>query len=94
MKKIPIIALVLVTGLVMALHAQTALGPDKVPRISIEELKQQIDNPDFIIIDVRASHDWADSTTKIKGSIREDPSGAASWIAKYPPNKTVVLYCS
>ena len=94
MKKIPIIALLLVTGFVMALHAQTALSPDKAPRISIEDLKQQIDNPDFIVIDVRAPHDWADSATKVKGSIREDPSRAASWITKYPPNKTIVLYCS
>jgi hypothetical protein len=77
MKKIPIIALVLLTGLVMALHAQTALSPDSVPRMSIEELKQQIDKPNLAFIDVRTSHDWEDSTTKIKGSIREDGSKAA-----------------
>ena len=94
MKKMPIIALLFVAGFVMALYAQTALNPDKVPRISIEDLKQQIDNPNFIIIDVRSSDEWADSTTKVKGSIREDPSKAASWITKYPPNKTIVLYCS
>jgi rhodanese-related sulfurtransferase len=94
MKRILIIALALVTGSVMTLHAQTALTPDSVSRMTIEELKQQMDNPNLAVIDVRTSHDWEDSTTKIKGSIREDASKTASWIAKYPPNKTLVFYCS
>jgi rhodanese-related sulfurtransferase len=85
---------VLVAGLAMALHAQTALSPDNVPRMSIEELKRQIDNPNLAIIDVRTSKDWEDSTTKIKGSVREDGSKAATWIAKYPPDKILVFYCA
>ncbi len=93
-RKIPIIALALVTGFVMTLYAQTTLSPDKVPRMSIEELNQQINNPNLIIIDVRTSHDWEDSTMKIKGSIREDASKAATWMAKYPPDKTLVFYCA
>ena len=93
MKKISVIALLLVAVLVTALHAEKALTPDNVPRMSIEELKAQMDSPNLIIIDVRASHDWEGSTTKIKGAIREDASKAASWIAKYPPNKTLVFYC-
>ncbi len=89
-----IITLVLVLGLVTPLHAQKALTPDNVPRMSIEELKQQVDNSNLTVIDVRTSHDWEDSTTKIKGSIREDASKATTWMAKYPPNKTFVFYCA
>jgi rhodanese-related sulfurtransferase len=94
MKKIVIIALALITGFAMTLYAQGAPTPDTVPRMSIEELKQQIANPNLIIVDVRSSHDWEESATKIKGSIREDASNTINWIAKYPPNKTIVFYCA
>jgi rhodanese-related sulfurtransferase len=94
MKKLLILTLALITGFAMTLHAQATLTPDKIPLMSIEELKRQIDNPDFMIVDVRSSHDWEDSTTKIKGSIREDASNTTNWIAKYPPNKTIVFYCA
>jgi hypothetical protein len=94
MKKIPVIVLVLVATLAMTLYAQTTPGPDKVPLMSIDELKGKIDSPDIVIIDVRSSHDWDDSTTKIKGAVREDASKVAAWMAKYPPNKTLVFYCA
>ncbi len=94
MKKILIIASVLVMGLAMALHAQTVLTPDNVPRMGIEELKQQMDNPNLTIIDVRKPGDWADATTKIKGSIREDPPTVTTWMAKYPIDRTLVFYCA
>jgi rhodanese-related sulfurtransferase len=94
MKRIAVIVLALLAGSVMTLHAQSALTPESVPRMPIEELKRQMNNPDVVIIDVRIAHDWDGSTAKIKGSIREDASKAASWMAKYPPNKTIVLYCA
>jgi len=94
MKQIVIIASILVMGLVVPLHAQTVVTPDSVPRMCIEELKQQMDNPNLTIIDVRKSNDWADATTKIKGSIREDPPTVTTWMTKYPENKTLVFYCA
>jgi hypothetical protein len=94
MKKMTIIMLMLVTGAAMTLHAQIALSPDKVPRMSIEELRQHIGDPNFAIVDVRASHDWDDSKVKIKGSIREDGSKVTNWMAKYPPTRTLVFYCA
>jgi hypothetical protein len=72
----------------------TASGPQDVPRMTKEELKAQLSNPDFVIIDVRAAHDWQDSNTKIKGAARQDPYKLGSWIDKYPQNKTIVLYCA
>jgi hypothetical protein len=94
MKRILFISLLFVVCLTMTLHAQTGLSPDKVPRMTIQELKQQMDNPNLIIIDVRSSHDWEDSTMKIKGSVREEASKVATWISKYPPTKTIVLHCA
>jgi rhodanese-related sulfurtransferase len=94
MKTIPIIALMLIAGLVTSLHALTALTAENVPRITTEALRQQLNSPDMVIIDVRTPHDWQVSATKIKGSVREDASTVAAWIAKYSPNKTLIFYCT
>jgi rhodanese-related sulfurtransferase len=94
MQKARLIALALIAGLLITLNAQALLTPDDVPRMSIEELKQQMGSPNLVIIDVRTPHDWEDSKGKIKGSIREEPSETDSWISKYPPDKTLVFYCA
>ncbi|MCI4624904.1 MAG: rhodanese-like domain-containing protein [Candidatus Magnetoovum sp. WYHC-5] len=64
---------------------------DGVPRMSIEDLKQNIENPEFIIIDVNRD---AVSKVKIKGAIKEQPLKFGAWISKYPKDKTLVLYCT
>ena len=67
----------------------------KVPRITKEEVKSMIGNPDLIILDVRAAQDWKDSEWKIQSAVREDRRGEAStWMDKYPKDKTLVLYCA
>ena len=73
--------------------ADTALTPANVQKISIDALKAQLGNPDWIILDVRTAHDWDDSKTKIKGAIRADFHNPAPWIDKYPKDKTIVFYC-
>jgi hypothetical protein len=87
--------ILLLSGLIQtALSAEAASGPENVPRMTIEQLKAQMDNSDFVIIDVRSDHDWQDSNTKIKGAVRENPSKLDSWINNYPKDKTIVLYCA
>jgi len=94
MRKTWLITLALVAGLAITLNAQALVTPDNVPRMSIEELKQQMGSPNLIIIDVRTSHDWEESKAKIKGAIREEPSETDSWMSKYPSDKTLVFYCA
>lgn len=94
MKKILVIVAALLIGLAAPLHAQTPSTPDRVPRMSIEQLREQMSDPTIVIIDVRISHDWEGSTMKIKGAIREDASKVGVWMAKYPPDKTLVFYCA
>jgi rhodanese-related sulfurtransferase len=65
----------------------------EVTRISKEELRTMLENPEVIILDVRAQSDWQASRAKIKGAVREDPSKLASWMGKYPKNKVLVFYC-
>ncbi len=65
-----------------------------VPRISKEDLLALMTKPDVIIIDVRLSGDVADSSSKVKGAVREDPQKVETWMDKYPKDKTLVFYCA
>ncbi len=87
-----VILVVVGTGQVLA--ASVIDDPSEVPRITVDELKADLDKPDVVIIDVRTPHDWNDSSTKIKGAIREEPNRLGAWMAKYPMDKTIVLYCN
>ncbi len=64
------------------------------PRMTKDELKAMLGNPDLLILDVRYGRDWTDSDLKIRGAVREDPEAFDSWANKYPKNKTLVFYCA
>ena len=67
----------------------------EVHRISKEDLRSHIGDPDTTLIDVRQEGDWQQSGRKIKGAVREDPMQAVeSWQAKYPKDGKIVLYCA
>ena len=68
----------------------------EIPRISKEELKSMLGNPDVVVIDVRAFLDHKTSVKQIKGAVREDPdpTQVKSWANKYSKDKTIVLYCA
>jgi hypothetical protein len=92
-KLIFIFVMMLILGCVQpVLWAQT-LSTDDVPRMTIEQLRSQLDNPDFVIVDVRSTKDWENSSLQIKGAVREDGNKFDSWFNKYPKEKTIVLYC-
>jgi rhodanese-related sulfurtransferase len=64
------------------------------PRISKDELKAMLENPDLIIIDVRTEKEWKKADLKIKGATWEDADEVKTWAGKYPKEKTIALYCS
>ena len=76
-----------------AVLAGTAPTLESVQKMTIDGLKARLGNPDLVVIDVRTAHDWDDSKTKIKGSVREDVYKLGSWINKYPKDKTIVFSC-
>ncbi len=78
---------------VVGISALMALAQE-APRITKEELKETLGNPDVIIIDLRLGRDWENNELRIKGALREDPGNVDSWISKYPKEKTLVLYCA
>ncbi len=70
-----------------------AMGKNvEVPRITKEELRPMLGNPDLVIIDVRIGDEWSKSKEKIQGAIREDPEKVNQWAVKYPKEKTLVFY--
>jgi hypothetical protein len=66
----------------------------KIPRMTIDELKSRLSDASLVIIDIRSGGDWNGSSIKIKGAIREVYSGAEQWAPKYDQDKTIVLYCA
>ena len=66
----------------------------EAPRMEKEQLKAQLGNPDVVVLDVRAFTHWVMTREKIKGAVRENPRDIEDWIAKYPRDKTIVLYCA
>ena len=45
----------------------------RVPRISADQVRQLLDKPDTVIIDVRKPRNWWRSSKKILTAVREDP---------------------
>ena len=87
------IFLALTLGLFQAGYFQCPASDGKTPKITKEELKPMLGNPDVIIIDVRLDTDWEKSDSKIKGAVREDPEGdVQAWAEKYSKSKTIVFY--
>jgi predicted sulfurtransferase len=79
--------------LMVGVFTTSVLSAD-APRMTKEELKALLGQPDLIIIDVRTGSDWTASDLKIKGAVREDPENIESWANKYAKDKTLVLYCA
>ena len=85
---------VLLLGLALLVMLSESALSQEVPRITKEELKEMLANPDLSLVDVRKGSDWKASEVKIKGAIREDPTQVSSWMGKYPKDKTLVFYCA
>ena len=83
----------LVIFLGMGMFVSQLLSAD-APRMSTDELKALLGNPDLTLLDVRSGSDWKDSDLKIQGAIREEPGQINSWSKKYSKEKIIVLYCA
>jgi hypothetical protein len=91
--RLPVFLLLAVATLFVGpLMAETRAGDS--PKMTIEDLKGRLGDSDVVVVDVRSGGSWTDSTTKIKGAVREDPKAVKKWMGKYPKDKTLVFYCS
>jgi hypothetical protein len=64
------------------------------PRISKDELRAALANPDLVVVDDRSGRDWTSSEYKIKGAFRVAPGEEDAWAARYPKDKMIVFYCA
>jgi hypothetical protein len=72
----------------------TAGDPGDVSRISVQQAKALLGRSDTVIIDVRKSRSWWQSSKKIPTAVREDPSTVEQAVEKYGKNQTLIFYCS
>jgi len=84
---------------VLAITAYGVLAPTgahaaEAARMDKDELKAKLGNSEVVIIDVRSYTDWFFSGDQIKGAVRENYRDFDGWFAKYPKEKTIVLYCA
>jgi gas vesicle protein len=81
-----------VVFLAAGLIAQSAAADFR--KISKEELRDMLDNPELVIIDVRTDKEWKKADLKIKGAAWEDADEVKTWAVRYPKDRTIALYCS
>ena len=88
LKRVLLICLVAIG--ITAFFATQAAG--QIGRITIDQLLEYLNHPQFLILDVRTSQSWQASDKKIKGAIRANPSAFDSWSNELPKDKLLVLY--
>ena len=84
----------IVAMLTTACVSSNPLTAASAGKISKEDLKTILDDPDVVILDVRTGKDWSSSEFKIKGAVRANPREFDSWATAYPKTKKIVLYCA
>jgi len=64
----------------------------QVVKITVNQVLESLDDPQFLILDVRTSGSWQASNIKIKGAVRKNPATFDSWADDLPKNNYLVLY--
>jgi len=86
-----ILLLVGVSVSIGCVSANTATSKD-IAKITVQELRSMLGDPDVIILDVRPEQQWKSSELEIRGAVHEDPNKVESWARKYSKEKILVLY--
>jgi rhodanese-related sulfurtransferase len=93
MQKTRLWAMVMAASLMVA-FSWACSAAQEVPRVDKETLKSWLSDPQVVLLDVRAPHDWQSSDKKIQGAVRQDPKEVKTWAASLPKEKKIVLYCA
>ena len=93
MRKDSLMVFLALLAVIYVFPIDAAMGAEAL-RMGKDELKTKLENSDVVIIDVRSYTDWLLSGDKIKGAVRENYRDFEGWSARYPKDKTIVLYCA
>jgi hypothetical protein len=89
--RVIVLAVALFIGIGLVSYAASA---DKISRMTIEQLRPLLGNPDVVVLDGRIAREWDTSPIKIKGAIRADlRTNVKTLMERIPKNKTLVFYC-
>lgn len=73
--------------------AALALSSQDVPRMTKEELKPLLGDPNVVVLDVRTPASYDESNAKIKGAVRVNMKvPIEAWMDQYPKDVTLVFY--
>jgi rhodanese-related sulfurtransferase len=72
----------------------SGFAAEDAPRITKEEVKALLNDPNVAILDARLGSDWKKSDKKIKGAVRIDPLDVGAWAGSYSKDKKVIVYCA
>jgi rhodanese-related sulfurtransferase len=89
-----VVVLLGVSLALLGIGLQVSLAKDTVSRITKEELKARLNDPNVVIVDVRLGKDWKASESKITGAVRVEPADVLSLVDKYSKDKMLVFYCA
>jgi rhodanese-related sulfurtransferase len=76
------------------LFCAPVFAADEAPRISKEEAKALLNDPNVVVLDARITPDWKKSDRKIKGAVRVDPLDVGAWAGNYPRDRKLIVYCA
>jgi hypothetical protein len=96
MKSVLAVVLLILAGLFAQALPSTTFAEEPIdstaPRITKEQIKEQIGKQGFVLLDCRPSEQWRASRQKLPGAVHEDPTDVASWAHKYPKDAKIVIY--
>ena len=86
-----VLSVIVAFAVCLSLAVPALAGADAL-RVDKDTVKSWLDDPQVLIIDVRAGKSWEQSNRKIKGAVRQDPREVKQWAAGLPTDKKIVLY--
>lgn len=84
--------LVVVLSVLLAC-CSSAVAAD-VARMSSAELRDRLEEPGLVILDVRRQGDYEREEIKIANAVRVDPGNVKGWVDNYSKEQSIVLYCA
>ena len=83
----------ILTIVLIGFVASTVSATD-VQRITIDQLKAQLNDKNVIILDVRGPWDWDKADEKIAGAVRVDSANVSQWAGDFEMEDKTILYCT
>ncbi len=90
-KRVLVTLLVFTLAILIGPHAVSA---EDIPRISKEEARDLLNDPNVVFLDLRSGSDWRASDQKLPGAVHVDARNWKEWVSRYDPGKTYILYCA